>query len=195
MPFPAFTRGVLAASIVLTASGCASIISDSSYPVSVSSAPAGARYEVTNEDGRVVHSGVTPGMVTLDAGAGFFDGETYAVTYRKDGYGEQKSTIDSKVDGWYWGNLVFGGFLGMLIIDPATGAMYKLPKSTHTTLYPVAASATAQPVAVPMASSQQADGGGAGGMSQEQQLDELARTPGLSYEEYQRRYRIITGQQ
>jgi len=31
--------------------------------------------------------------------------------------------------------------------------------------------------------------------TQEQQLEELARTPGLSYEEYQRRYRIITGQQ
>lgn len=30
--------------------------------------------------------------------------------------------------------------------------------------------------------------------TQEQQLDELSRTPGLSYEEYQRRYRIITGQ-
>lgn len=33
------------------------------------------------------------------------------------------------------------------------------------------------------------------GKTQEQQLEELARTPGLSYEEYQRRYRIITGQQ
>lgn len=33
------------------------------------------------------------------------------------------------------------------------------------------------------------------GRTQEQQLDELSRTPGLSYQEYQRRYRIITGQQ
>lgn len=33
------------------------------------------------------------------------------------------------------------------------------------------------------------------GKTQEQQLDELSRTPGLSYEEYQRRYRVITGQQ
>lgn len=32
------------------------------------------------------------------------------------------------------------------------------------------------------------------GKTQEQQLDELANTPGLSYEEYQRRYRVITGQ-
>jgi len=30
--------------------------------------------------------------------------------------------------------------------------------------------------------------------SKEQQLDELSRTPGLSYEEYQRRYRVIMGQ-
>lgn len=31
-----------------------------------------------------------------------------------------------KVDGWYFGNLLLGGFLGMLIIDPATGAMWKI---------------------------------------------------------------------
>lgn len=30
--------------------------------------------------------------------------------------------------------------------------------------------------------------------SRAQQLDELSRTPGLSYEEYQRRYRVIMGQ-
>lgn len=32
------------------------------------------------------------------------------------------------------------------------------------------------------------------GTMKEQQLDELSRTPGLSYEEYQRRYRVIMGQ-
>jgi hypothetical protein len=30
------------------------------------------------------------------------------------------------VDGWYFGNLLFGGLIGLLIVDPATGAMYKL---------------------------------------------------------------------
>lgn len=33
------------------------------------------------------------------------------------------------------------------------------------------------------------------GMTQQQQLDELSRTQGISYEEYMRRYRLIMGQQ
>jgi hypothetical protein len=34
--------------------------------------------------------------------------------------------VGSKVEGWYWGNILFGGLIGMIIVDPATGAMYKL---------------------------------------------------------------------
>ncbi|MEE4954747.1 hypothetical protein V2K54_02550 [Pseudomonas alliivorans] len=66
--------------------GCASIVSDSKYPVAVTSSPSGAAYEIVNESGVSVRSGVTPDEVTLRAGAGYFDGEKYRVTYRKDGY-------------------------------------------------------------------------------------------------------------
>lgn len=35
--------------------------------------------------------------------------------------------MDTKVNGWYiGGNLLFGGVIGWLIVDPATGAMWKL---------------------------------------------------------------------
>jgi len=30
------------------------------------------------------------------------------------------------VNGWYFGNILLGGLIGMLIVDPATGAMYRL---------------------------------------------------------------------
>ncbi|MDD5412721.1 MAG: hypothetical protein PHF31_15155 [Methylobacter sp.] len=33
------------------------------------------------------------------------------------------------MNGWYFGNLVFGGFVGILIIDPATSAMFRLPET------------------------------------------------------------------
>lgn len=56
------------------------------------------------------------------------------------------------------------------------------------------ASAAPASVAVPLAASQQAVGGSAGGASREQLLYELSRTPGLTYEEYQRRYKLIMGQ-
>jgi len=38
------------------------------------------------------------------------------------------------ISGWYWGNILFGGLIGMLIVDPITGAMYKLPKNTNVSL-------------------------------------------------------------
>lgn len=30
------------------------------------------------------------------------------------------------LSGWYLGNVVFGGLIGLLIVDPLTGAMYNL---------------------------------------------------------------------
>lgn len=122
-------------------SGCASIVSDSQYPVSVITTPAGATFEVRNRAGNVIHSGTTPGSVTLKSGAGYFKGETYTIAFRKEGFADQQTTLNSSLDGWYWGNIIFGGLIGMLAVDPATGAMYKLPENTATSLAPVTADA------------------------------------------------------
>lgn len=176
-------RNLLLAATVFTVTGCASIISDTNYPVSVNSSPGGANFEVRNKAGQVVAAGTTPGQVTLDAGAGYFSGETYRVTYRKDGYREQQSVIESGIDGWYWANILFGGLIGMLIVDPATGAMYTLPENTSAGLQPVAA---AMPEPVRHVSAPDAHG-----QSRDDLLNELANDKSLSYDEYQRRYNII----
>jgi hypothetical protein len=42
--------------------------------------------------------------------------------------------ITSKIDGWYFANIVFGGLIGMVIVDPATGAMFKLPDAASVSL-------------------------------------------------------------
>jgi hypothetical protein len=34
--------------------------------------------------------------------------------------------LTSTIDGWYWGNLLIGGIIGMVFVDPLTGAMWKL---------------------------------------------------------------------
>jgi hypothetical protein len=122
----------------LAATGCASIVSESRYPVSVTSAPSGAAYEISNEAGAVVSSGVTPNQVTLKAGAGYFDGEKYTVNYRKEGYLSKTEVLDTNMNGWYWGNIVFGGLIGMLIVDPLTGAMYRLPEGINSNLSTIA---------------------------------------------------------
>ncbi|WP_375738286.1 hypothetical protein [Pseudomonas boanensis] len=172
---------LLAASIALMTTGCASIFSEETYPVQVTSAPSGASIEIRDEDDNVVYNGTTPATVKLASSAGYFDGEMYTVKFSKPGYADEQFVVNSGIDGWYWGNLLIGGVLGMLIIDPATGAMYDLPTKAGATLKPqVMAPATlGNP---PLGQTQW----------QHNQLQMLQQQQGLSYEEYQRRYREIT---
>ncbi|WP_245874725.1 hypothetical protein [Pseudomonas fluvialis] len=65
---------------------------------------------------------------------------------------------------------------------------YRIPSAGHAvTPASVPSSATPAASVAPQPST-------SGAATQEQQLQELTRTPGLSYEEYQRRYRLIMGQ-
>jgi hypothetical protein len=114
--------------------GCASIVSDASYPVAISSTPDNAEFVITNRAGTRVHSGVTPATITLKASSGYFKGESYTIVFNKEGHPGKSFVLKSGVDGWYFGNILFGGLIGMLIVGPATGAMYKLPNAVALTL-------------------------------------------------------------
>ncbi|HHJ52456.1 MAG TPA: PEGA domain-containing protein [Caldithrix abyssi] len=113
---------------------CATILSKSSYPVTINSQPDGATITITDQNGVKVYEGSTPTTVTLKAGAGFFKGASYTVSFQKPGYAAQTITISKELDMWYIGNLVFGGLIGLLIVDPLTGAMWKLPSNVNATL-------------------------------------------------------------
>tara|TARA_R110000850_G_scaffold77777_13_gene168196 strand:- start:2378 stop:2695 length:318 start_codon:yes stop_codon:yes gene_type:complete len=80
--------------------------------------------------------------VTLKAGDGFFSGANYTIVFKKEGYGDQTNTLSPNIDGWYVANILFGGLIGLLIVDPATGAMYKLPASSNATMQAASASAS-----------------------------------------------------
>lgn len=112
---------------VIMLSGCASIVSKSDYPVSISSQPDGAEISIKNRAGENIFVGKTPTTINLKAGAGYFKGENYTVTFKKDGYLPHTAEIKRGVDGWYIaGNFVFGGLIGWFIVDPASGAMWTL---------------------------------------------------------------------
>jgi hypothetical protein len=111
---------------------CASIVSKSEYPVSLTSSPAGVKVLV-KKNGMVIHQGVTPSMVTLSARGGFFSPAKYQVEFSKKGGSTQTVPLTADIDGWYFGNILFGGLIGILIVDPATGAMWKLPENVNTT--------------------------------------------------------------
>ncbi len=67
--------------------------------------------------------------VELKAGGGYFRAQTYTIVLSKEGFEDQVISVRSSMDGWYWGNILIGGLIGMLIVDPITGAMFKLPES------------------------------------------------------------------
>jgi F0F1-type ATP synthase assembly protein I len=120
--------------IIAFLAGCASIVSKSEYPVTISSNPEGADITIVNRAKENVFAGKTPTTVTLKAGAGFFKGENYTVTFKKEGYGPHSAQIERGVDGWYIaGNILIGGLIGWFIVDPATGAMWTL-KNLHIDL-------------------------------------------------------------
>ncbi len=118
---------VLIAWFMMLTAGCASIVTDSTQDVRIESRPDVARVSVTDQSGRQVSGGVTPMSVTLDKAAGYFDGQRYEVTLAKEGFAERTVVLRARPNGWYIaGNLVFGGFIGWLVVDPLTGAMYTL---------------------------------------------------------------------
>lgn len=137
------SKALLAFALPLVLSGCASIVSRSSYPVSIATTPPGASISITDKKSKEVYKGTSPATVTLKSGAGYFSKAEYQVKLSSPGYAEQIIPINYKLNGWYFGNLLIGGFIGMLIVDPATGAMWKLETAPlNVTLAKTAETAT-----------------------------------------------------
>ena len=111
----------------LCSSGCASIVSRSKYNIPIySNAP--TRVEIHNR-GKYVTTVNAPSIVTLSSKSAFFVPSSYTFTFKRDGYGDVEKTRRAYLDGWYIGNLVFGGVLGFLLVDPDTGAMWRLDEN------------------------------------------------------------------
>ncbi len=123
--------------LVIAAAGCASIVSGSKQEIGIDSKPDQAEVRIYNQSNIEIWNSKTPATVRLNRGDGFFEGAEYRVEISKEGFETKTLTITSSLNGgWYIaGNFFIGGFLGWLIIDPASGAMWKLePDSIHVTL-------------------------------------------------------------
>src|SRR3569832_1674817 len=107
-------------------SGCASIVGKrGAETLNLSSSPERADVTIADESGQVVYRGSTPTVVNLEKKRGYFSGKDYIITIAKSGYRNQTILVKTRPNGWYLaGNLLFGGLIGYLIVDPLTGAMW-----------------------------------------------------------------------
>jgi len=112
--------------------GCATIVGEKEQSITINSSPSNANVLITDERSMEVHSGSTPTTVQLRKSDGsYFGGKTYTVEISKDGYESRTMMINASPNGWYiGGNIIFGGLIGWLIVDPLTGAMYNLTPDT-----------------------------------------------------------------
>lgn len=171
---------------VVSLGGCATVFGDRYNHVNIETTPIGADFEVRNGANTVVASGVTPSLVKLKSSAGYFKRGVYSVRFHMDGYEDVEVPLVAGMRGIYWGNILVSGPIGLFIVDPASGAMWALPRSVKGDLQPGAV-AMATPVAA-----QQSDAPRT--LSRDEQLYELQQQTGIGYEEYMRRYRAINGQ-
>lgn len=131
-------------------SGCATIFNGTTQTISVNSEPDGATTTIQNTAGEKLHVGTTPFTVTLKRGAGYFRAETYKLSFEKPGFAPLELEISGSLSGWYIGNILFGGLIGMIAVDPVTGAMFSLPDTVKGTLE--AAKTTAAPATLTLVS-------------------------------------------
>ena len=106
--------------------GCATIVSKTSYPIFVHTDPTGVNISITDRRGKEVYIGTSPATIDLKSGAGFFVKARYELKLSAPGFTDKIVTIEYKLNNWYFGNVIFRGLIGVLIVDPATGAMWKI---------------------------------------------------------------------
>jgi hypothetical protein len=124
------TTFVTAIAFSLTLTACASIMHGTSQDVGISSTPTSASVSVDNAE-----RGQTPYVAKLSRK------DNHIIHISADGYQPADLTLTRSTSGWVWGNLLFGGLIG-LAVDAITGGLYKLtPDQLNATLVKQSASA------------------------------------------------------
>lgn len=120
-------------SLGILLSSCATLAGNGSPKIlSIDSKPANAHIVVENvKSGAIIADDKTPVIVKLEKSNGYFSGAEYKISLTSPGHRPFSFNITPTVSGAYFGNLLFGGPIGMLIVDPLTGAMWnlELPKN------------------------------------------------------------------
>lgn len=114
-----FSILISTAIVLLSTASCASIVTKKSQEVNFKGIP-----------GTVIIDKDKNKLITEIGSNGFGVGKfskqlkKKTIEAKKDGYKPREYEMGTKIQGWFWGNLLFGGIPGMAI-DAATGKMMK----------------------------------------------------------------------
>ena len=107
-------RSILVAASIAILTGCATIMHGTSQDIGLQSSPTNAKVLV---DG--LPMGNTPVVAKLSRK------DNHIVKMNLDGYQPFEATLTRSTSGWVWGNIVFGGLIG-LAVDAMSGGLYNL---------------------------------------------------------------------
>ena len=109
--------------VAVLLNSCATIINGTSQQVNITSTPIEAKVIIDGEE-----LGKTPFIADLKRK------DNHIVKIELDGYKTEVITLNGKTSGWFFGNCLLGGVIGMAV-DAITGGMYKLqPEEIKKTL-------------------------------------------------------------
>ena len=108
----------------LLLTGCGSIINGTTQNMTVKATPSSADIKLLSSNGSIIAQSKGSLFYNLERSDGFFDGANYNLEVSSAGYENQIIPLTSSASGWYiGGNILLGGLIGWLIVDPATGGM------------------------------------------------------------------------
>ncbi len=135
-------RSALAILGALSLCSCDSIVDGGRQKVHIDSNPTGAQVTIYDRHDEKESVNTTPFLARLERKSGYFSGEEYQLVFELAGYQKAEARIRSDMNPWYIGNIVFGGLIGLVIVDPLTGAMWTLkPRTVVEQLEPEAKAA------------------------------------------------------
>jgi hypothetical protein len=100
--------------LLLFTQACGTIIHGTTQQVGISSNPSNAIVTINGQN-----HGNTPMIIDLKRK------DSHMVKIELEGYQPYETNLIRSTSGWVWGNIVFGGLIG-LVVDATSGGMYKL---------------------------------------------------------------------
>ena len=130
---------------------CATVLHSGPEPVTITSEPPEAHVTITNlRTQQLLVRANTPVVTPLARHGGYMRPARYQIVVEKPGYQPYVILLEAELEKQYFGNFVLGGPLGLLVIDPLTGAMYALPSRIHAVLITADSPGAAGPAPPPL---------------------------------------------